>query len=51
MIDPTKNTDHDKDHPHDPGRAKADLAAASAPGQLKPVTILRSGRTSCLIRR
>ncbi|GJD66284.1 hypothetical protein [Methylobacterium frigidaeris] len=36
MIDLTKSTDHANDHPHDPGKAKADLAAASAPGQLKP---------------
>jgi hypothetical protein len=36
MIDPTTSKDHDKDHPHDPGKAKADLAAASAPGQRKP---------------
>ncbi|WP_298961854.1 hypothetical protein [uncultured Methylobacterium sp.] len=35
MIDPTKSKDHDKDHPHDSGKAKADLAAASAPGQMK----------------
>ncbi|SFV14611.1 hypothetical protein SAMN02799631_05925 [Methylobacterium sp. 174MFSha1.1] len=36
MIDPTKSTDHNEVQPHDPAKAKADLAAASAPGQLKP---------------